>query len=678
MDVQLSSIYFFYVLVLYCMFCFLLFSGRVFARYFLKPLPQNNIYLKGFIHIFTGIVLLVFTYSVFCTHFKTINLSFIILFLFAFIELKKHNLTGNLSFSTFKFFPKVRSKENRELLIFLLLFPALLCLWQLISMSHGNNIPFMSTEMVDNIYFGKVSGYLALTGEENTFLSGSLFCESLKGGTPYHYFELWMNAFVAKSFGLNTVYSLILVTRPLFLLLLSLGMLAITQSFLLREKSVIVSVLLKAFTLLFLFFSEINWHPLLKNNYSGFTIEPAVGIMWVNYQKTIIVRVLVVLFGLCAINKKYGLGIVALLFLPVVYSTVTVVLLSGLLLSLSFMLIFKIISGKDFLRYIMYTLLVSFFCFMYYRLFGNEIFMESMSRAMSTYSAYFSNREYLADAFYLFKIIPLATSAGFLSWIILLILGKEKKGSRSDYNETVKLIFLFACTFFITGLVAWCMLRFLTGVNSSQLFYTLFIPFAFILFLILFISFTRRKILTITFLLLTTVILISCNYVQTKNGYHSEQSPSYSQQYIDSTFSLYKQHSESPIVFLRDSGFYMESSSNKSSLTMPLKHLAFLSGKENLVSIDVFNVPPESISTQQNQTLLYLITSVFYQYCEKQKQEGRFISLEKSQLDFIKEYHVKYLAAAPNSIISAELQTHFDRIIEDKNTGERFITLESQ
>ncbi len=675
MEVALKTIFLSNVLILYCVVFLVLVIGRSIVKFCVCPFSQNNSYLRGFVYLLTGTTFLVFIYSISMTHFRTINLGFILLFLVAFFEVRKHHLIGNRRISELIRFPKKLSKENRELIIFLLLMTALLCLWQVVLMSNGNGIPFMSNEWMDNIYFGKLSGYLNKTGEENTFLFGSLFCDTLKGGTPYHYFELWINAFVIKCFGVNSIYSLLLVTRPLLLLILLCGMLAISQFFLATEKKITISFLVKCITILLLFFSEINWHSFFRNNNLSFTIEPAAGIMWINYQKTVVVLLFVVLFFLCIINKKYGLGIIALLFLPFCFSTNSVVLIPGLLLALPLCWLFKIISRNDLLRFTAYTLLVGLFSYFYYQSFGNKILMNSIEESVKTFPVYFSNKYYLADAVYLLKIIPFATCVGFLPWVILLIIGKANKSGGMDFSDSVKMVSLFAGCFFVTGLLGWSAFRFFLGVNASQLFYTLFIPFAFVLFLFLFNKFIKRNMLTLSFLFIAFVLLIYINYSQTKRGYHAEINSSYSQQYIDSTYFLYKQHPESPVVFLSDSLIYSESSSNKSSLYVPLKHLAFLSGDENQISIDVFNMPREKIFTQQNQTTLYLETSVFYQYCEKQKKEGKFISPAKSQLDFINDFHVKYIAMTKRSVVNPELQTHFDKIIEDRNTGDRFITL---
>ncbi len=675
MEVDLKSIFLSNVITLYVMIFLVLIIGRGVIKFCLLPFSRSNMYLRGFIYLLTGTIFLVFAYSVFMTHFKTINLGFILLFLFAFVELRKHNLIGSRKFSELFQFPRKRFIENREFIIFLFLMPALLCLWQVLSMSNGSHIPFMNNEWMDNIYFGRLSGYLNTTGEENTFLFGSLFCDSLKGGTPYHYFELWINAFAVKCFGINNIYSLLFVTRPLLLVTLLCGMLAITQFFLVSEKRFVISFLIKCITILLLFFSEINWHSFFKNNNLSFTIEPAAGIMWINYQKTVVVLLFIVLFFLCVLNKKYGFGIIALLFLPICYSTNSVVLIPGLLIALPLCWLFKIISRKDFLRFTLFTVVVSLFSYFYYQYFGNRVFMSSIEESVKTYPSYFSSTYYLADAIYLVKIIPFATCLGFLPWAILLILGKGKKSWGKEFNNPIKIFSLFTVAFFITGLLGWPVLRFMLGVNASQLFYTLFIPFSFVLFLFLFNLFIKRRTLTISSLFIAFILLTCINYTRTKHGYHPEGSSEYSQQYIESTYFLYKQHPESPIVFLSDSLIYSESSSSKSSLFMPLKHFAFLSGNDNQVNIDVFNMPPEKIFTQQNQTALYLETSVFYQYCQKQKEEGRFVSPEKSQLDFIKEYHVKYMAITQRSVVNPELQTRFDKIIEDKNTGDRFISL---
>jgi hypothetical protein len=75
------------------------------------------------------------------------------------------------------------------------------------------------------------------------------------------------------------------------------------------------------------------------------------------------------------------------------------------------------------------------------------------------------------------------------------------------------------------------------------------------------------------------------------------------------------------------------------------------------VLLNVHEANPYTFSEVHAQKIAqkFIKISVFNRYIEKQKRENRFVSIEKSQLDFIKEYKVSYIATKPNYVLPAHL-----------------------
>ena len=67
--------------------------------------------------------------------------------------------------------------------------------------------------------------------------------------------------------------------------------------------------------------------------------------------------------------------------------------------------------------------------------------------------------------------------------------------------------------------------------------------------------------------------------------------------------------------------------------------------------------------------------TVFYKYYLEKKEEQHDISIEKCQIDFIKNFELGYIIATPKARISKDILAITEKMIVDENNGERFIVL---
>ena len=201
-------IFFQHYLVLIIILTFFYFIGHILFYFFRNYFSLNGTYLNCFAKIIFGLVVFITFYSIIITRGITVNLCFLLIFAMLFYEIKKNRVPSHLSLHTKDIF---KWKNIFEFLIIAFL----LCGWESIFLLNNHPFPFVMPHF-DHTDYSTISQFLNLTGEENAFRESNIYDGAFKGLIPYHYFELWLNAAVAKYFGLLYASSLLLVVYPLF------------------------------------------------------------------------------------------------------------------------------------------------------------------------------------------------------------------------------------------------------------------------------------------------------------------------------------------------------------------------------------------------------------------------------------------------------------------------------
>lgn len=181
-----------------------------------------------FAKLLAGTFLLITLYSIWKS--QGITFSVIYVFLGAVILWTRFQEKSYDDTSIISFLKDFRILRNYRLLGYLgaiLGIFVLRCIWL---MDTETGLLFSETYNADNDYYGQLSDFMKLTGQENRYLSLNLWDERAHGITPYHYFELWMTAILSDTFPIATMYVYMIFTFCCFMFILLLGYEALITS----------------------------------------------------------------------------------------------------------------------------------------------------------------------------------------------------------------------------------------------------------------------------------------------------------------------------------------------------------------------------------------------------------------------------------------------------------------
>jgi hypothetical protein len=267
-----------------------------------------------------GVFSVILIYGLFIQKFNSILILFLPLFIYYLFK-------KETTYTSYKF----GAEERKNLLPAFLIAIILVSAFSLIFFDFKNGIP--NTIMQDFVYYSKVSNYLNL-GFENTLTDKNLLFSN-KIIEPYHYFELWLNAFISKSFDSDCCISLIFITWPYMVFVIYLGFSAVISIH--KKINFSQSIFLFVTLLSICFYTYIINNSFVQsvfNNYDHISI-------FLNPKYCFIVLSLLLSYYYY-LKQKNTLAILWILVLPLM-STIT---LPGVCISLSFFLLFNLIAKK--------------------------------------------------------------------------------------------------------------------------------------------------------------------------------------------------------------------------------------------------------------------------------------------------------------------------------------------
>ena len=166
-----------------------------------------------------GLTLIVVIYSILLTKGLTANWILAVLFLLYLYRCKREKK------GTAKSVQYHSSSVWKYATVILLINAVFFCYfaYRIIDFEHGMFAPYS----FDLDYYAKLSQYLTL-GYENGLLEYNFF--KYIAPQPYHYFELWANAILYKTFGLNAAVSFMITVPMFFNTLIYIALLAVMES----------------------------------------------------------------------------------------------------------------------------------------------------------------------------------------------------------------------------------------------------------------------------------------------------------------------------------------------------------------------------------------------------------------------------------------------------------------
>lgn len=224
-------------------------TGNIVLRVFRVKMEDSlvNFLLSSLI----GSLTIVSTVAILKTSFQSIFILVFPLTLFFTYQLKTNPIVSR----------KIGNKFYSDF-IFLALIGIVLFLLRIIAFTQTKADILADNYSSDNLFYGRISEFLMLSGVENTDNVYAFLEEYYKGMTPYHYFELWLSGIIAHLWGLNTFYAYSFITHTYFLLLLAAATLILLKHFL----SNLSLLFIYPITILFIFSSIIYFNFFFKFN----------------------------------------------------------------------------------------------------------------------------------------------------------------------------------------------------------------------------------------------------------------------------------------------------------------------------------------------------------------------------------------------------------------------------
>jgi hypothetical protein len=210
-----------YLLLFWAGLSFLLLVAKI-LFHFLR-VGINARFSRLFFELFVGLVAVVFCYSLAVTKFQTIYLGLAIPFVAIILWMRNGNrLSPNYIAGSLK--------RNAADFAYALVLATPLFLFWFHALYNPDGINF-KTPVGDHFYYADMSDNFNLYGKENSFgILNKMAPKLFAGSTPYHYTEIWLNAFFSRIFHQSGILCLLFISFPILNAMIVMGYLALWES----------------------------------------------------------------------------------------------------------------------------------------------------------------------------------------------------------------------------------------------------------------------------------------------------------------------------------------------------------------------------------------------------------------------------------------------------------------
>jgi hypothetical protein len=619
--------------------------------FYLLKIKIGNLHTDTFGKLVTGIIVFVFAVSIYFTKGKTVNLGFLILFFGFLLEYnknrKKIDSTGSYQRRNFRDYAGIITEL---VVVSLLLFG-----FKFYLIYSNSNIPVLPHG--DYIVYSNLSDFLKETGKEN--ITNDYIFTKDNGVSPYHYFELWLNAGLTSLFKTNSLLSLLLLTYTVGAIIAWLGFCALISFF--RN----INIYYKALGFLFLFitgaFLEIYTKVRFMENIAVFSVN------LLDYYKLFPLYIFLLSALLFFLNDEYNYGILILIGMPIISISTSFGIFPACFLLVVYHYIKKekslVLSG-------IILILSALFIFLFYTLMSRStvtIVPTDPSAIGNTFLKFYSLRTSInVVGATSIQIALLYLPA--LVILFLLIMGQKdflKNWKRYSFAWLPLLILAFS-------LISWTFIYVIAG--TVQVFSNIGAVILNILsatiFILAFIS-KNKKIVTIGVGVFLVLIIINVNYtLKIFNFKHK-----YSVDFLNKIYRLSPNLSVRG-AFMLDSMAYKANNFSYLAPSMVVGgYLAYASNPTFPLSISPHNYPYSKDAWLQSVQRDAITSTPFYKYVEIQKAKDEFKNLDQSRLDFIREYKINYLITTKDIVLDSLIKNEVKEEFSDAYTGEKFLLL---
>ena len=617
---------------------------------------SKTIYGNVFIKLMLGIFTCTGTYSLFKTGFSSIQGGFIIIALFLWWSrgLKKFSIS-KASFQL---------PDSKEIKILLELFAVIVLIysWGYYYM-FGTGRGIAESPHCDMHFFSNVSTFFNDFGKE-TFEMNYLDTASVRN-TPYHYFEMWFNAFISFLFQIpQTLACLQLLCLPFMIAIIISGIWAIMEIYKIHMGYKIFSLFIICISgLFFEIYSPIHlyWSAMLQAN----LLDLAIGL------KISVIFFALLIFTYLLLKNKYLEACISLLFFAFasVYTFVNFIPESILLGFIFYYL--KKINFRQFLIILTAAISAAIYYQLFYKITGGEFYSKvvGIEKVINELPNLSIRKRFIVSAQ---KIIEaLLVYFPFLIFLIPLFRKNNIMDKGKKYNmilAAICLLIMYTC-----ALLSWQFFYFVFG--ATEFYQCLGNP---IVHLLLFFGFyfiflqnnKTYNVLLVGILLIFSYILID-KTLEKNQHFMKSFGTSNDVEYI-------KNISASSLKNLRGGSFLpYERLKHSDNLSNPYYYYAglylnYLKPGYHITSLAIIDLPggEKELDTRAQNT--FLSNSMLYKFYKKQKKENQFVSVTQCQLDYIDTYHLSFLIVAKDMQPDEKIKERVKQEFIDKKSGERF------
>jgi hypothetical protein len=609
-----------------------------------KKSPVN--FRVAFLSFFMGLVFVVSLYSIWFTHGKTVQVIFLpLLILLAVVIRKKDHAFIKNEYSPYFLLSAI--------LLFIIIFFGYSYL--------GSSNEYLSG---DYILYSKISYYMPKTGFENDYHIFNTLDGDYRAATPYHYFDLWLNSVNCSIMpGVSRYDTFLLVTPTILLVVIFLAFLAIYETY---RKPDAFGLLL---ALAILFFGGIFlpfYHKIPILHSFEYCFSPFTGFHIVKFAPT-------VLFMVAAYVVLTNLNLLAALLTLSMLAVVSAVNIPGISFAFVFTFVFFKLFHKrlqlDFpLRHLVIALVPVVSVALFYVFFGNHLIV----RGGASGPEIMQQLHQFIKPVFLKHFMNITGSSAinilviYLLFIPVIFLSLYKKQPLQTDNI---FYFLISLGFCIGGVIAWGFLS--TKTNAIQTFYFTLKSLPVLIFISLIVIDYRPLKYTVLCIICIFTALNIYKCVAYNNSNHSKE-----QFAAEYAFAVKHMDTLSLTASIKDSSDYIDDFSYYSTCFGLGRYLSLYNNAFFPISISDYNLP---FVKDPDERALYMEgyrLGVFYRFVEKQKKSGSFVSIEESQIDFIKKYQIRNILLSPKaSLPPLLLQLADSNIAIVPNDGEGIVRL---
>ena len=647
-----------FLIVYLLIWLFIYLGGLVLKSSKRAPEIFASVYTRLFFQLIAGLFVIISLYAIVITGGITINILILPLLYFLF-----WHPSGSIEVDAHKTLPSIGWKHHFEIGAIALL-----------SLTVLHVFPVNEYKQADGFFYLKIAESLNATGHENISHYFTLYNKDFNGAEPYHYFEIWITAFVIR-FTDNFLPSILVerfVTQSLLLTAIVLGLYMLAQTVLKRKPRSLDKIF--CWSLLFIFPNVLGYFPKLYqvfiSDFEGNMLDrPNFRIIYL-----LLIPITNELFAKGAFSKNV---LYWLLLVSVTSFQFALVLIPGLLLY-SIFLIFKKNSGER-----INWLPILAFCIV----FAGFYWVFSVKNIPSFFKA--DTMQFLVQTLkgYKFILFSIVTSTVYILLLVFALLLPLFIINRRQMLASSKNVLLTLSPLLFIGIAGILIARILyLKDNAYQVIFITHILVTLFVWLVYLhqIKDTYKPLhvpgatFYVSFMWFLSWVWWPNKSIDIfrQNGAYVYEGKKYSANYLSQVNNFFDTSRQTVGGYLADSLFYKSiyySRRNPNVYFLPLTYVA--ANKHNRIidfclsdSADI----KYNLSEQIHKDYLdnAISRSLFFRY----RQDNPSIGYTQSVRSFIATNHLTYLVVTGDYPLD-KLPVNVRRQITDVNTGERFLIL---